>query len=133
MNFYEKLLSYKALNKLSWKEIGDIIGKEQATIRIAVTRESLSELEIREIENIFFKDQNSDIDNIESSTSNYAKLIKVGKHKITIDDFVSALINNTALIEDHPSYIILKDSIKEKAKRDYLEELYRKQQDNNSK
>ncbi|MFC4636666.1 hypothetical protein ACFO3O_22365 [Dokdonia ponticola] len=132
MNFYEKLLSYKALNKLSWKDIGDIIGKEQATIRIAVRRESLSDLEIREIEEKFFKEQNSNIDKIKSSTSNYAKFIKVGKHKITIDDFVSALINNTTLIEDHPSYIILKDSIKEKAKRDYLEELYKKQQDSSN-
>ena len=54
MEFYDKLLSYKGINKLSWKAIGDVISKEETAMRIAVKRKSLSDLEIREIEKFFF-------------------------------------------------------------------------------
>lgn len=53
MDFYEKLLSYKALNKISWPKIGKIIDMEQATIRMAVDRKSLSNLQKKALEEHF--------------------------------------------------------------------------------
>ncbi len=49
-DFYNKLVSFKALNSLKWKDIGDVIGMKEATIRLAVKRESLTDLEKRELE-----------------------------------------------------------------------------------
>lgn len=129
MNFYEKLLSYKAINKLSWSDIGVVVNKEQAAIRIAVTRESLSKLEIKELEKKFFSEQDVESKSKDKLSLSNDEFIYVGNYQVSIDDFVSALIKNTSKLEDHPSYIILKNSIKERAKRDYLEELYEKQKE----
>lgn len=129
MNFYEKLLSYKAINKLSWSDIGDVVDKEQAAIRIAVSRESLSKLEIKEIEKKFFNEQDVNSELKDNLQYDKEKFISAGEYQVSIDDFVSALIRNTTKLENHPSYIIFKNSIKERAKRDYLEELYKKQQE----
>ena len=61
MNFYEQLLAYKAKNKLSWRFIGVLLNKEEATIRIAVKRQSLTELEKKELEKKFFLKREDDL------------------------------------------------------------------------
>jgi len=53
LEFYNKLISYKALNRLSWGDLGRVIDKEPATIRIAVNRKSLTNLEQKEFEKLF--------------------------------------------------------------------------------
>lgn len=47
--FYKKMLSKKALNKLKWRDIGNVVSKAESTIRTAFDRRSLSPLEIREL------------------------------------------------------------------------------------
>ena len=58
MDFYERLKAHKALKKLGWKSIGEILSKNDAAIRIAVERKSLSELEKKEINRVLFSEGN---------------------------------------------------------------------------
>jgi len=55
MDFYEKLKVVKTVKKLTWTDIGKVIDKKEAAIRIAFDRQSLSELERKELEKIFVK------------------------------------------------------------------------------
>jgi phage repressor protein C with HTH and peptisase S24 domain len=53
MDFYEELIVQKAKRKLSNKQLGAIIGMEGETFRMAISRKSLSGLQIKEIEKFF--------------------------------------------------------------------------------
>jgi hypothetical protein len=64
--FYDKLLAYKGIHKIGWLEIGKVIGFQQATIRMAVDRKSLSRLEIVALSKHFDIEKNK-IDDITSS------------------------------------------------------------------
>jgi hypothetical protein len=55
MDFYEKLKGVKSVKKLTWTEIGAVVNKKEAAIRIAFDRKSLTQLERKELENIFVK------------------------------------------------------------------------------
>lgn len=57
MDFYDKLKSHKAVKKLGWSDIGDIVGMSPSAIRIAVTRKSLDKFKIKEIEQYFDNEQ----------------------------------------------------------------------------
>ena len=50
-DFYDRLIMFKAKNALKWGDIGDLVEKNEATIRIAIKRKSLSTLERQQIEN----------------------------------------------------------------------------------
>ena len=66
MDFYEKLTIEKAKRKLNNKALGKVIDMEGEAFRMAVTRKSLSALQIREIEK-FFDSHNLENKQIENS------------------------------------------------------------------
>jgi len=88
MDFYDKLLSYKAVNKLSWSDIGSVINKEQATMRIAVNRKSLSELEIRELEKKFFSVINYENENAINKVSEPNESYPGNIHKLAYESIL---------------------------------------------
>ena len=61
MDIYEKVIIERALKKLNYKDLGAIIEMSGEAFRMAVKRKSLSNLQIREIENFFeLKNTNTD-------------------------------------------------------------------------
>lgn len=52
-DFYEQLIAYKSVNKMSYEDLGALIGKSGDAMRMAVKRRSLSVLEIERIEQEF--------------------------------------------------------------------------------
>ena len=55
-DFYERMLDYKRRHGTGWREIGSVIDKKEATIRLAFQRKSLSELEQKELLRHFFNE-----------------------------------------------------------------------------
>lgn len=56
-NFYEKLAAFKKDKDLSYRELGSFINKTSDAFRVAVKRESLSELEKEKISELFGSEQ----------------------------------------------------------------------------
>lgn len=74
MDFYKRLLSVKAIQGLSWGDIGRTIDKEATTMRIAVSRKSLSILEQREIEKMFLSENEPNDVNNDTYEGDYGNL-----------------------------------------------------------
>lgn len=89
LDFYSKLLSYKAVNKLSWGQLGQVIEKEPATIRIAVNRKSLTKLEQNEFEKLF--DLKKSIKKL-----TYEKEKKVPYYDIDVTSHITTSFNDVA-------------------------------------
>jgi len=72
MDFYEKLLSFKKTNKLNNNDLGALILMNGDTFRKALTRKSLSDLEIKALELFMNKinDKLEHIDNLEINSEN---------------------------------------------------------------
>ena len=71
MDFYDRLIAYKALNKLGFREIGDIVDMSEAAIRQAVKRKSLNRFQIQELE-IYFELDKNDVVSEPKSTDIYS-------------------------------------------------------------
>ncbi len=53
MDFYDKLLSHKAINNLTFKEIGNVVDLKDAAVRIAIKRRSLSRLQEKALSDFY--------------------------------------------------------------------------------
>lgn len=53
MDFYEKILLYKAKNKMSYKALGEPISLKPDAMRMALDRQSLTDLQKKEMAKIF--------------------------------------------------------------------------------
>lgn len=54
------------------------------------------------------------------------KIVQVGKHKVTLDEFMIAFINSREDIIEHPIFKVQIEALQEKMKREYLEDLQRR-------
>ncbi|MEJ1221746.1 hypothetical protein [Sediminicola sp. 1XM1-17] len=52
-SFYDRLRIYKAQNKVGYKDMGEVLDMTDATIRMALKRESLSELQKNRLQEVF--------------------------------------------------------------------------------
>lgn len=52
-DFYDKLVVYKSKNKLNYSDLGKIVNKSGDAFRMAVTRESFTDLEKAELSKLF--------------------------------------------------------------------------------
>ncbi len=57
MDFYDKLMSFKAVERLDWQELGEIVHMNAAAMRMAVKRKSLDQFKIDALEKYFDKEQ----------------------------------------------------------------------------
>ncbi len=124
MDFYQRLLSYKAVNKMSWGQIGSHINKEQATIRIAVNRKSLSELEKKELEKLFDSkstgiEKGSLLDEKEINKELF--LIKDGVKIDTRDVSLFVVKNHNEMINSEPLFNEWVKNLKKDAIIEFLE------------
>ncbi|TSE05829.1 hypothetical protein [Aquimarina algiphila] len=92
MDFYKKLLLFKSINKLSYKEIGEPIQMDQAAIRMAVNRKSLRPSDEKVLTDFFDLENSGDNDSISldkrkieklatESVSNWNELMQVDSFK----------------------------------------------------
>lgn len=96
-DFYKKLVSYKAINKLTNKEIGEVIGMNPDTLRMAVDRRSLNKWQISEISNKYgFSEPNKNSKSIlvETDLEVLKDEKKINDLAIFINDNYDALMNN---------------------------------------
>ncbi|KAB8153360.1 hypothetical protein EZY14_009005 [Kordia sp. TARA_039_SRF] len=102
MDFYERILAAKALQKLSWADIGSKINMKEAAMRVAVKRKSLSELEIKELEKYFLSENKYDVDSTEEKIEN--QFIIVANKKIPLKEFALAAAVNVELLKKEPVF-----------------------------
>lgn len=54
-NFYSRLKAYKKDNRISYKELGAVIGKNEDAFRMALKRETFSQLEVDKLSELFIE------------------------------------------------------------------------------
>ncbi|MFH6770043.1 hypothetical protein V8G56_14925 [Gaetbulibacter aquiaggeris] len=117
MEFYNKLKYYKATKKISWKEIGAVIDKEEATIRIAVKRESLSDLEKKELVKMLSLEKVGEINNTKSELELYNSIYKKFEARFEVqEDKIQSLKENFKMLYDQLTF--LQNSILAEKRRD---------------
>ena len=115
MDFYKQLKYYKANNNISWKDIGAVIDKEEATIRIAVKRESLSDLEKKELEKMFSLEKVEEINTLNNTKSDleenlYNKIHKTFEARFEVqEDKIQSLRDNFKMLYDQ--FLFMQNSI----------------------
>lgn len=77
MDIYDKIISEKALRKLSYKDFGSVIGMTEAAFGMALKRKSLSQLQIREIEKMLDDKPNVKIEDPREIPSNEVEILKI--------------------------------------------------------
>ncbi len=92
MDFYKKIKSHKAVNSNKWGVYGEVLGMTYDQFRMAVRRQSLDELQIKELKRVFFNEQEE----------TEKELIKVGDNMVSLDDFALSFSKNEDKIIKHP-------------------------------
>jgi hypothetical protein len=88
MNFYDKLLNIKKEKKLTNTDIGAIIGMSGDAFRMASKRESLSDLQMKEIEKYFEQKTNkSNIGGVELSNTDEEIEVFINKNGIKFYEY----------------------------------------------
>lgn len=138
MDFYDRLLLYKSKNKLGYRELGAYIGLKDAAMRMAVTRKTLSGLQIRELEEVISEERDHNLDESETNYHKNEKLTPKFKGKrIVLDETIiesrsgiDALVrflntHHQDLMQD-PMYSLFMGNITKQAIIEYEKERIRK-------
>lgn len=123
-NFYSKLKAYKIDNRVSYKELGAVIDKNEDAFRMALKRETFSKLEIEKLSELFIETKKTEQESTKKSSSmeellsnalieKLHPLIKeaTGNRRLVID-------NSKAILELIQHLILDVDELK-----DHIEEL----------
>jgi uncharacterized protein (UPF0335 family) len=100
MDFYKKLKAYKGSEGLNWGDFGEVLGMSYNSFRMAVKRESLKPLQIKELERVFFNEKSE----FSEDEKRVLQEIKFTYDNIAPKNIVRYLVTNHDSLMKNPIY-----------------------------
>lgn len=95
MNFYEKILSHKAITGNKWDTYGKPLEMKKDAIRVAIKRKSLDRVQIAELKKVFLNE-------LEEENN-----IFIDGITIDLDVFAKSILDNYEILRKHPVFKVL--------------------------